>query len=162
MRIDFAPLTRSTVGFDRLFSILEGAQRQAQADAGYPPYNIERVSEDGYRIAIAVAGFSEGELNLVQQENLLIVTGKQKAEEGVVFLHRGIAARAFERRFNLADYVRVSTASLENGLLVIDLVREVPESVKPRSIQIQRASAVSAPASVEQAAPAATIEQQAA
>jgi molecular chaperone IbpA len=161
MRIDFAPLTRSTVGFDRLFSILEGAQRQAQADAGYPPYNIERVSEDGYRITIAVAGFSESELSLVQQENLLIVTGKQKAEEGVVFLHRGIAARAFERRFNLADYVRVSAASLENGLLVIDLVREVPESVKPRAIQIQRADAVSTSAPVAQS-PAATIEQQAA
>ena len=161
MRIDFAPLTRSTVGFDRLFSILEGAQRQAQADAGYPPYNIERVSEDGYRITIAVAGFSENELSLVQQENLLVVTGKQKADEGVVFLHRGIAARAFERRFNLADYVRVSTASLENGLLVIELVREVPESVKPRAIQIQRADAVSTSAPVAQS-PAAPIEQQAA
>ena len=158
MRIDFAPLTRSTVGFDRLFSILEGAQRQAQADAGYPPYNIERVSEDGYRITIAVAGFSESELNLVQQENLLVVTGKQKAEEGVHFLHRGIAARAFERRFNLADYVRVASANLENGLLVIELVREVPESVKPRTIQIQRA-APAAP-TVEQAP--ATIEQKAA
>jgi molecular chaperone IbpA len=158
MRIDFAPLTRSTVGFDRLFSILEGAQRQAQADAGYPPYNIERVSEDGYRITIAVAGFSENELTMVQQENLLVVTGKQKAEEGVHFLHRGIAARAFERRFNLADYVRVASAGLENGLLVIELVREVPESVKPRTIQIQRSTPASGP--VVQADPA--IDQQAA
>jgi len=158
MRIDFAPLTRSTVGFDRLFSILEGAQRQAQADAGYPPYNIERVSEDGYRITVAVAGFSENELDLVQQENLLVVTGKQKAEEGVHYLHRGIAARAFERRFNLADYVRVASASLENGLLVIGLVREVPESVKPRTIQIQRSAPVAG--AVDQAS--ATIEQKAA
>ncbi len=159
MRIDFAPLTRSTVGFDRLFSILEGAQRQAQADAGYPPYNIERISEDGYRITLAVAGFSEDELTMVQQENLLVVAGKQKGEEeGVRYLHRGIAARAFERRFNLADYVRVSSASLENGLLVIELVREVPDSVKPRTIQIQRATTT---APVEQA-PAPTLEQQAA
>ena len=159
MRIDFAPLTRSTVGFDRLFSILEGAQRQAQADAGYPPYNIERVSEDGYRITLAVAGFSEDELSLVQQENLLVVTGKQTTDEAQVrFLHRGIAARPFERRFNLADYVRVTTAGLENGLLVIELLREVPDAVKPRAIQIQRTNAVAA----TEAAHAPVLEQKAA
>jgi molecular chaperone IbpA len=151
--LDFAPLSRSTVGFDRLFQMLEGAARGAEGDAAYPPYNIERTGEDGYRVTIAVAGFRDGELSVTQQQNQLIVSGKQAADETATtkrFLHRGIAARAFERRFNLADYVRVTSAALDHGLLVIDLAREVPEAAKPRRIDITGA------------APTAVLEQRAA
>ncbi|MCU4178147.1 Hsp20 family protein [Bosea sp. BH3] len=135
---DLSPLYRSTVGFDRLFSILDQATSNDSAPT-YPPYNIERTSENAYRITIAVAGFGEGDLAIEAKENTLSVKGdKQLSENGEKreVLHQGIAARAFERRFQLADYVQVTGASLENGLLHIDLVREIPEAKKPRQIPI--------------------------
>ena len=135
---DFSPLYRSTVGFDRLFSMLDQMAASDTAGQSYPPYNIERTGENTYRITIAVAGFGEADLSIEARENTLTVKGEKKAEakEGSEVLHRGIASRAFERRFQLADHVEVKGASLENGLLHIDLAREVPESKKPRSIQI--------------------------
>ena len=135
---DFSPLYRSTVGFDRLFNMLDSTLGSAEpAQANWPPYNIERLGEDQYRITMAVAGFTPEKINLVQQENALLVEARKHPEpEGVQVLHRGIATRAFRQVFNLADYVRVSGANLENGLLVIDLVREVPEAMKPRRIEI--------------------------
>jgi molecular chaperone IbpA len=136
--LDFSPLYRSTVGFDRLFDMLDRTWGTAEAsNANWPPYNIERLGEDQYRITMAVAGFTPEEINLVQQENTLLVEARKHPEpEGVQVLHRGIANRAFRQTFNLADYVKVSAANLENGLLVIDLVREVPEAMKPRRIEI--------------------------
>ena len=133
---DFSPLYRSTVGFDRLFDMLDGATRAAEAST-WPPYNIEKLGDDHYRITMAVAGFAPDEINLVQQENTLLVEARKHPEpEGVQVLHRGIANRAFRQVFNLADYVKVSGAGLDNGLLTIELVREVPEAVKPRRIEI--------------------------
>jgi molecular chaperone IbpA len=135
---DLAPLYRTTVGFDRLASILD----QVSADVGqnaFPPYNIEKTGENAYRITLAVAGFSEAELNVEAREGQLVVTGrKTETEEKANVLHRGIATRAFERRFQLADHVRAVEAVTENGLLHIDLVREVPEELKPRKIEIAR------------------------
>jgi molecular chaperone IbpA len=131
---DLAPLYRSTVGFDRLFSMLDGFD----AAPGYPPYNIERTGENEYRISVAVAGFGENELNIEAKENTLTIKGEKQVKEdknGDV-LYQGIAARAFERTFQLADYVQVKGASLENGLLHVDLVREIPEAMKPRQIAI--------------------------
>ena len=133
---DFAPLWRSTIGFDRLFDLAETAQRATEDN--YPPYNIERTAENEYRISMAVAGFGADELKLEAKESLLTVTG-QKAEETDKerdYLHRGIAARNFERRFQLADYVVVKGADLKDGMLHIDLVRELPERMKPRRIAI--------------------------
>jgi molecular chaperone IbpA len=135
---DLTPFHRSSIGFDRLFSLLDqgtGAESQAQT---YPPYNIERTSENGYRITIAVAGFGEADLTIEAAANALTVKGEKAAAEGenAEVLFRGIAGRAFERRFQLADYVTVSGAKLENGLLHIDLVRELPEAMKPRMIPI--------------------------
>ena len=133
---DLAPLYRSTVGFDRLFSMLDGFE----AAPGYPPYNIERTGENDYRITVAVAGFGESELSIVSKENTLTIKGEKTANENgqdkSEVLYRGIAARAFERAFQLADFVQVKNASLENGLLHVDLVREIPEAKKPRSIPI--------------------------
>jgi len=134
--LDFSPFFRSTVGFDRIADLLDDALRAGETD-GYPPYNIELTGENAYRITMAVAGATESDLSVVQHENTLLVSGKARpAPEGVQYLHRGIAGRAFERRFSLADFVKVGGASLANGLLTIDLVREVPEAKKPRSIQI--------------------------
>lgn len=135
---DPTPLYRSTVGFDRLFTLLDQlAGPEAATSPGYPPYNIERTGENEYRITVAVAGFAESDLTIEVKENALSVKGeKQPSEQKGEVLHQGIAARAFERRFQLADYVQVKGASLENGLLHIDLVREVPEAKKPRTIQI--------------------------
>ena len=133
---DFSPLFRSSVGFDRIFDLLENATR-VQAIDNWPPYNIEKVGEDQYRISMAVAGFSPDELNLTAQPNLLVVSGQKQGEENAEYLHRGIATRAFERRFELADHLKVTGAGLENGLLTIELVREVPEEMKPRRIEIQ-------------------------
>ncbi|MBO0346978.1 Hsp20 family protein [Roseibium sp. CAU 1637] len=131
---DLTPLYRSTVGFDRLFSLLDSANADAPS---YPPYNIERTGENAYRITMAVAGFSEKELSLEAREHVLTVKGDKEAEdESRSILHRGIASRAFERRFQIAEYVRVDGAKLENGLLHIDLVRELPEAMKPRKIEI--------------------------
>ncbi|MBS0249101.1 MAG: Hsp20 family protein [Proteobacteria bacterium] len=131
---DLSPLYRSTVGFDRLFSMLDGFE----AAPGYPPYNIERTGENAYRITVAVAGFGENELSIESKENTLTIKGSkqaQTAQNGEV-LYQGIAARAFERVFQLADYVTVKNAALENGLLHVDLVREIPEAKKPRQIPI--------------------------
>jgi molecular chaperone IbpA len=134
--VDLSPLYRSIVGFDRMASLIESAARQ-DASAGWPPYNIEQTGEDAYRIELAVAGFGADDLEIELKEGLLTVVGK-KADAGSdrKFLHRGIAERGFERRFQLADHVHVVGADLENGLLVIDLVREIPEALKPRKIAI--------------------------
>jgi molecular chaperone IbpA len=131
---DLAPLYRSTVGFDRLFSMLDGFE----AAPGYPPYNIERTGENDYRISVAVAGFGESELSIEAKENTLTIKGEKQVTDGQTgeVLYQGIAARAFERVFQLADYVTVKNASLENGLLHVDLVREIPEAKKPRQVPI--------------------------
>jgi molecular chaperone IbpA len=133
--IDFSPLYRSVVGFDRMASLLETAA--ADSSAGYPPYNIERTDENAYRIDVAVAGFRPDELNVEVKENLLTVTGRKTAnDEARRFLHRGLAERSFERRFQLADYVVVTDANLADGLLSVSLRRELPEALKPRTIAI--------------------------
>jgi molecular chaperone IbpA len=144
--VDFTPLYRSTVGFDRLFDLIGGSGFDAESTA-YPPYNIERLGDNEYRITMAVAGFSQDELKIDVKEQSLTVRGEKKPEEkGREFLHRGIAARAFERRFQLADHVEVRGADLKDGLLHIDLVRNVPERLKPRTISI---GVDKAPAQVE-------------
>lgn len=148
---DLSPLFRSTVGFDRLSRLLENAMTGDEAAASYPPYNIEKTGEDTYRITMAVAGFGPEDLEITAQQNSLVVTGKAKKEqEAGQFLYRGIAGRAFERRFQLADYIKVANASLINGLLHVELQREVPEAMKPRTIKIQ--SATHQPALTQQAA----------
>jgi molecular chaperone IbpA len=135
---DLTPFYRSTVGFDRFFSLLD--QTTADGSPGYPPYNIERTGDNAYRISVAVSGFALSELSIVAKENTLTIKGEKVANENVQekseVLYRGIAARAFERVFQLADFVIVKNASLENGLLHVDLVREIPEAKKPRSIPI--------------------------
>lgn len=136
---DFAPYRRSTVGFDRLFNLLEAGARE---DDGYPPFDILKDGEDSYRITLAVAGFRPEDIEVVAQQNLLTVTGKRADDEGKgEYLHRGIAARAFERRFQLADFVEAGEASFENGLLSIALKRVVPEAMKPRRIEISGGAA---------------------
>ena len=140
---DFAPLYRSTVGFDRLFSMLDQLSDAERPVPSYPPYNIERTGENDYRISVAVAGFTAADLSIEAKENRLAIRGEKQTDEektGEV-LYQGIAARAFERSFQLADYVEVKGASLENGLLHVDLVREVPEAMKPRRIAIDSALA---------------------
>ncbi len=148
--VDFSPLYRSTVGFDRLFSMLDSIGQPEQAQA-YPPYNIERTGENAYRITMAVAGFDETELSIESRANVLTVKAEKaedtKASEGD-FLYRGIATRAFERRFQLADHVEVQNASLKNGLLHIDLLRNIPEAMKPRRIAIAT-DAADAPKQIE-------------
>ena len=137
---DFSPLYRSTVGFDRLANILDQAMTAEPSQNTYPPYNIEKTGEDAYRITVAVAGFADDELTIEAREGVLIVSGRkvEQQDESRAFLHRGIATRAFERRFQLADHVRATGAATENGLLHVDLVREVPEALKPRRIEIGR------------------------
>ena len=150
---DLAPLYRSTVGFDRLFSMLDGFD----ATPGYPPYNIERTGENDYRITVAVAGFAESELTLEAKENTLTIKGEKQTKEqtsGEV-LYQGIAARAFERQFQLADHVQVKGANLENGLLHVELVREIPEAKKPRQIAINGNGKGAKPQVVESQAAAA-------
>jgi molecular chaperone IbpA len=132
---DISPLYRSTVGFDRLFDMLDQTAR-VEPMTNWPPYNIEKAGEDQYRITMAVAGFSPDEIELTQHGSALLVTGHKGSEEDRQYLHRGIATRAFKQTFNLADHVKVKGASLENGLLMIELVREVPEALKPRRIEI--------------------------
>ena len=135
---DLTPFYRSTVGFDRLFSLLDSAT--PDGSPGYPPYNIERTGDNSYRITVAVSGFAQGELSIVAKENTLTIKGEktvtEEGKEKSEVLYRGIAARAFERAFQLADFVVVKNASLENGLLHVDLVREIPEAKKPRNIPI--------------------------
>ena len=136
--IDFSPLYRSTVGFDRMFSLLDNVSKPEPAQT-YPPYNIELTGENAYRITMAIAGFGEDDLSIEARENTLTIKGKleeDESKEGKEVLFRGIAGRAFERRFQLADHVEVRGASLENGLLHIDLVREIPDAMKPRKIAI--------------------------
>src|ERR1700749_379026 len=139
-RFDFSPLFRSTIGFDRLTRLVDAATRVDSASLSYPPYNIEKTGDDAYRLTMAVAGFAPSELDITVQENMLLVTGKAQKEEekknGNGFLHRGIARRAFERRFSLADHMKVTGANLDNGMLHVDLVHEVPEAAKPRKIAI--------------------------
>ncbi|WOX05366.1 Hsp20 family protein [Microbulbifer pacificus] len=135
--LDLSPLYRSAIGFDRLASVLDSMSATEQNQPAYPPYNIELTGENAYRISMAVAGFDQSELDIHMEQNRLTVSGKKAAEEGGRnFLHRGIAARNFERRFQIADHVRVTGAQLANGLLHIDLVREIPEAMKPRKIEI--------------------------
>jgi molecular chaperone IbpA len=150
---DLTPFYRSTIGFDRLFSLLDQVNDSAP---GYPPYNIERTGENAYRISVAVSGFAENELSIVAKENTLTIKGEKAANENdkdqAEVLYRGIAARAFERVFQLADHVLVKNASLENGLLHVDLVREIPEAKKPRSIPINGGAKVIADTKVNVAA----------
>ncbi|MEM0942815.1 MAG: Hsp20 family protein [Pseudomonadota bacterium] len=137
--IDFTPLYRSTVGFDRLAKVMDQVMSHDVSAPSYPPYNIEKTGENAYRISVAVAGFSEDDLNIEVKEGQLTVTASKRQVEGEtapVYLHRGIAERGFERRFQLAEHVHATGAKLENGLLHVDLVREVPEALKPRTIKI--------------------------
>lgn len=144
MRLDLTPYRRSTIGFDRLFDMLETSARGTTTD-NYPPFNLERLAEDRYRITLAVAGFTRDEIDITAQQNLLLVAGRkdEKAPAGD-FLHVGIANRSFERRFELADFVLVQDARLNDGLLVIDLVREVPEAMKPKSVSIKTGAPLAA------------------
>jgi molecular chaperone IbpA len=133
MRYDFSPLYRSTVGFDRMFDLLD----RAAPDAGWPPYDIEKLGDDQFRITLAVAGFTPEDIELVQDANTLTVSGqKQKVDENAQYTHRGIATRSFRQRFSLADHVKVTNAALENGLLTVELRQEIPEALKPRRIEI--------------------------
>ena len=134
---DYSPFYRATVGFDRVFDLLDSVATQTGTN-GYPPYNIEKAGDNAYRIVMAVAGFSEAELNVTQKENELLVTGKaQNSQDDKQYLYRGIAGRNFERRFQLADHVKVVGAKLANGLLTIELQREIPEEKKPRAIPVE-------------------------
>lgn len=137
---DFSPLFRSTVGFDRLFDLVETAQRAAEDT--YPPYNIERLAEDRYQITLAVAGFSPDEISITAEQNVVTIEGSKADKTEREFLYRGISTRHFRRQFSLADYVQVANATLDNGLLKIELVREIPEAMKPRRIAINGASNV--------------------
>ena len=143
---DFSPLFRSTVGFDRLMRTLEESNQWAEGDNGYPPYNIEKTGEDKYRITLATAGFGDEDLSMEVHRNVLTIEGrKQGTADPAKYLYRGIAGRSFKRQFRLADHVEVAEAHLRNGLLTVDLVREVPEAMKPRRIEI----AAGAPASID-------------
>ncbi|MGQ3299825.1 Hsp20 family protein [Reyranella sp.] len=140
--VDYSPFYRATVGFDRVFDLLDSVASQSGAN-GYPPYNIEKAGDNAYRIVMAVAGFAEAELNVTQKENELLVTGQAaptESQEEKQYLYRGIAGRNFERRFQLADHVKVTGAKLANGLLTIELQREIPEEKKPRAIPVQPGS----------------------
>ena len=134
---DFSPLWRSTIGFDHLFDLVDAAQRAGEDN--YPPYNIERVSDDRYRISLAMAGFSPDEISVTAEQNAVIVEGNKADKAEREYLYHGISARAFKRQFNLADYVQVQSAAFENGLLKIELIREIPEAMKPRRIAINGA-----------------------
>jgi len=144
--LDLTPLYRSAIGFDRIGSLLDTLNTFEGEAPTYPPYNIERVAENDYRISMAVAGFSESDLDIEVKEHTLSIRGEKRVEqENSTYLHRGIAARSFERRFQLADYVVVKGATLENGLLHVDLVRELPEAMKPRTIEIATKSETGQP-----------------
>jgi molecular chaperone IbpA len=140
--IDLTPLYRNSVGFDRLAALLDNAMRGDSVSAGYPPYNIEVLRDDHYAITIAVAGFSEEELDIQVEKGVLVIKGKKSEDGERNFLYQGIANRAFERKFNLADYVEVRGAQLNNGLLTVSLVKEIPEAMKPRKIAINQDSNV--------------------
>lgn len=145
--LDLTPLYRATVGYDQIADLMDRALTSDVGQSSYPPYNIEKTADDAYRISIAVAGFSEDELSVEVKENALVVSAKKAKDETTRnYLHRGIATRAFDRSFQLADHVRVSGATHKDGMLHIDLIREVPEALKPRSIQINSATAIEAKA----------------
>ncbi len=147
--LDLSPLFRSSIGFDQLSRLAESAAG-LNGDNAYPPYNIEKTDENAYRLTMAVAGFAEADLDITANANRLVIAGRKEAEQGEKsYLHRGIATRAFERKFDLADHIRVDSASLENGLLHVDLVRELPEAMKPRKIAIAQGAA---PKTIEQKA----------
>lgn len=149
MKIDLTPLYASTVGFDRFGSLLDAALSAERQGPGYPPYDIERVEENEYNISIAVAGFRESEIDVQVENGVLTISGKKEAsKKEAQYLHKGIATRSFERKFNLADHVEVHAAKLDNGLLEVSLVREIPEAMKPRRIPVGKA----APAALEQTA----------
>ena len=135
---DLTPVRRSTIGFDRLFDLAETAQRAAEET--YPPYNIERLTDDRYQISLAIAGFSPDEVSITAEQNVVTIEGNKAEKAGREFLYRGISTRQFKRQFNLADYVQVKGATFDNGLLKIELVREIPEAMKPRRIAINGAS----------------------
>jgi molecular chaperone IbpA len=135
---DFSPLFRSTIGFDRLFDLVETAQRATEES--YPPYNIERLADDRYQISLAVAGFSPDEVSVTAEQNVVTIEGNKAEKAGREFLYRGISTRQFKRQFSLADYVQVKGAAFDNGLLRIELIREIPEAIKPRRIAINGAS----------------------
>jgi len=143
-RVDLSPLMRATVGFDRMMNLLDAASRVDEGANSYPPYNIEKTGDDTYRITMAVAGFGEDDLDVTVKENSLVIkAAKAKSDEAkeVTYLHRGIATRSFERRFELADHIHVTGAKLENGMLSVELRREVPEALKPRGIKIEKVDA---------------------
>nr|WP_010132863.1 Hsp20 family protein [Microbulbifer agarilyticus] len=151
--LDLSPLYRSAIGFDRMASLLDSMTATEQNQPAYPPYNIELTGEDAYRISMAVAGFDQSELDIQVEQNRLTVSGKKPADDSQRnFLHRGIAARNFERRFQLADHVRVVDAQLGNGLLHIELVREIPEAMKPRKIEISTGNLLQSKTSEQKAA----------
>jgi molecular chaperone IbpA len=131
---DFSPLWRSTIGFDRLFDLIESAQRAGEDN--YPPYNIKRIADDRYQISLAVAGFAPAEISVTAEQNVVTIEGNKAEKTEHQYLYRGISARPFKRQFSLADYVQVKSAAFENGLLTIELVREIPEAMKPRRIAI--------------------------
>jgi len=134
--LDFSPLFRSSIGYDHLVGMLDSASRAEHQQPSYPPYNIERLSDEAYRITMAVAGFTDSDISIISNQNMLTINGEQDTKGQHEYLHRGIAARNFERKFQLADHVKVNGAKLENGLLHIELKKEIPESMKPRKIEI--------------------------
>lgn len=150
---DFAPFRRSTIGFDRLFDLLENSAA-GQGGENYPPFDLVKVDENRYRIDLAVAGFKQGEIDITAQQNQLVVTGKKGDDHGPDYIHRGIATRSFERRFGLADHIKVTAADLKDGLLSIELVREIPEAMKPRKIAIGGSDTIDADALVDRTADA--------
>jgi len=147
MRYDWTPLWRSTIGFDRLFNVLDEVQRTAEES--FPPYNIERIDENRFQISVALAGFTPDEVALTAEQNVLTLEGKKADKEDKIFLHRGISTRNFKRQFTLADHVEVKGARFENGLLLVELQREIPEAMKPRRIEIAAAAGSEAPKAIE-------------
>ncbi len=146
--LDYTPLPRSTIGFDRLFELLDQTTRFEPND-GFPPYDIEKTGDDAYRVTLAVPGFAPDEISVESQPNLMVVSGHRAADRGGQYLHRGLTARSFERRFDLADFVEVKGARLETGLLTIELQREVPEAMRPRRIEIAAGGAAQGPRQIE-------------
>ena len=136
MNLDLTPLFRTSVGFDRMAQLMNQAHRMDQANVSYPPYNIESLDENQYQITLALAGFTENDIEITSEQNTLVIRGKVQNDVERKFLHRCIATRSFERKFQLADHVRVTTATMENGLLHVQLVKEIPEAMKPRTIEI--------------------------